>query len=469
MKARTLTNRFVIAVGFGAVLLGVVAYAAAGEACGAGKTVRPESSGFRAALTKRNLVAAPAAQAGDAVMEWNQQAATRTLAAAPALAPVQQTRVMAIVQTAVHDAVNGLTGEYETYLSPDPPPAGASPEAAAVAAAHHALRNLPVNQAAIPPGNLSLDDAFAASLAAHGLSEFDPGVEYGRTAAAAVLAARAGDNSAVAHLPVFYTAPGAGSPGVWVPLSGALNAQALLPGWGSVTPFVLRSGSQFRPEAPPALDSEQYARDYDEVKSIGASNSPVRTAEQTQIAQFWLASPTAIWNPVLRQALDANAFSLSAEARAIALFYMAASDSGVACWDAKYVYNFWRPQPAVRGGDADGNGLTAGDAAWLPLHPTPRHPEYPSGHTSNSSAMATTLQLLFGEGAGAPIEVTLSGITRRWNTFDEAAAEVVEARIYSGIHFRTSDEVGARMGRQVAQFVSTHALRPCTKGGSRCD
>jgi hypothetical protein len=454
MKARTLTKRVVIAVGFAAILLGITAYSAAGEACRAGNPVRPDSPEVRASVTKRNLLAAQPSAAGDAVMEWNQQAATRTLTASPALAPVQQTRVMAIVQVAVHDAVNGITGRYETYLSPGPAPAGASGEA------HHALKNLPVNQTP------SLDADFAASLAAHGLSEFDPGVEYGRAAAAAVLAERAGDGSATAQFP--YAAPGAGSPGVWVPVSSAANAQALLPGWGGVTPFVLRSGSQFRPEAPPALDGEQYAKDYNEIKVIGAFNSPVRTLEQTQIAEFWLASPTAIWNPVLRQALDANGLDLSSEARAIALFYLASSDASVACWEAKYAYNFWRPQAAIRGGDADGNDATAGDAAWTPRHPTPRHPEYPSGHTTNSTAMATILGQLFGEGTGAPITVTLSNITRTWGTFDEAAAEVIDARVYSGIHFRTADEVGARLGRQVAQFVSTHALRPCRKGKPRC-
>src|SRR5215207_7336143 len=231
MKARTQTSRLVIAAGFGAALLGVAAYLAAGEACGAGQTARPEASVARAAVTTRNLSVPQPAAPGDAVMEWNQQAATRTLTAAPALAPVQQTRVMAIVQVAVHDAVNGITGEYATYLSPGDAPAGASPEAAAIAAAHPALKNLPVNQSP------SLDADFAASLAAHGLSGLDPGVAYGQAAAAAVLAARAADNSGGAQFP--YAAPGAGSPGVWVPVSAAANAQALLPGWGSVTPFVL--------------------------------------------------------------------------------------------------------------------------------------------------------------------------------------------------------------------------------------
>ena len=466
MRVNTRSRGLAIAVSLGAVLLGVTAYSTISEACEAGTAARPESPAGRAAATTLNLNAALPAAAGDAVAEWNREAVRLALSSPPAipaaLSPVQQTRAMAIVQVAVHDAVNGLTGEYATYLSPGPAPDNASPEAAAIAAAHHALRNLFASQAG------PLDTLYAASLAAHGLSADDPGVGYGRSAATAILEARADDLSAQAQFP--YTAPGAGSPGVWVPVSGAANAQALLPGWGSVTPFVLRDGSQFRPEAPPALGSEQYAEDYNEIKIIGAANSPLRTAEQTRIAQFWLASPTAIWSPVLRQVIAARGLDLSATARAFALFYLATSDTSVACWEAKYAYNFWRPQAAIRAGDADGNDLTAGDAAWTPLHATPRHPEYPSGHTANSGSMAVILGLLFGDDPGVRIEVTLAQpppappITRRWDTFDEALEEVIDARVYSGIHFRTADEVGARLGRQVAQFVSTHALRPCPKG-----
>jgi hypothetical protein len=235
-----------------------------------------------------------------------------------------------------------------------------------------------------------------------------------------------------------------------------------------VTPFVLRSGSQFRPDAPPALDSEQYAKDYNEIKEIGRLNGSTRTDLQTQIATFWRASPTAIWNPVIQQVLAARSPDLSATARTFALFYLAAADASVACWEAKYYYNFWRPQPAISNGDFDGNDLTAGEAGWTPLFATPAHPDYTSGHTTNSSAMATILGLLFEDNPGAPIVVTISGITRQWDTFSAGVEEVIDARVYSGIHFRTADEVGARMGRQVARFVSTHALRPCPKGGSRC-
>jgi membrane-associated phospholipid phosphatase len=393
----------------------------------------------------------------DAVTEWNQHAVTLTLQETPALAPVQQLRVLAIVQVAVHDAVNGITREFETYLSPAAAPQNASAEAAAIAAAHHALRNLFSSQAA------TLDALYLSSLAGHYIADDDPGIPYGRSAAIAIINLRSDDHSAQAQFP--YDAPGTGIPGIWVRLN---NAPALLPGWGAVTPFVLRSGWQFRPDAPPALDSELYARDYNEIKDIGVASSSVRTTEQTQIALFWRASPAAIWNPVLTQVLAVRNLDLSATARAFALIYMAASDAGVACWDAKYSYNFWRPFSAIRGGDSDGNDSTEGNGSWQPLIATPPHPEYPSGHSSVSAAMAGILASIFEDDPGMPISVTLTGITRNWSSFSEGVDEVIDARVYSGIHFRNSDEVGARLGRQVARFVLTHALRSCPKNGGRC-
>jgi hypothetical protein len=243
------------------------------------------------------------------------------------------------------------------------------------------------------------------------------------------------------------------------------NAPASLPGWGNVTPFVLRSGSQFRPDPPAALDSKQYARDYNEIKRIGALNSSTRTNEQTQIALFWRASPTAIWNPALIQVLATRNLNLSATARAFALMYLATADASIACWDAKYAYNFWRPISAIKSGDSDGNESTAADGDWAPFIATPPHPEYPSGHATSSSAMAMILESLFDDNPGVPIVVTQTGITRQWRTFSEGVDEVIEARIYSGIHFRTSDEVGAALGRKVARFVMKHALQRCPKGG----
>ena len=439
MKANTSWKSLVILVALGVALSCVPAYRAS-NSTSVGPTAHPQ-------LTTM-------AEANDVVTEWNQQALTLILLPASALTSVPQVRVMAIVHVAVHDAVNGITGKYDTYLSPGAAPDNASPEAAAIAAAHHTLRNLFQGQAT------SLDSLFAQSLAAHGLSANDPGIAYGRSAAAAILALRANDHSAQAQFD--YDAPGAGTPGVWVRLN---NAPAQLPGWGNVTPFVMRSGSQFRPDPPPALGSKQYAKDYNEIKEIGELNSTTRTNEQTQIALFWRASPAAIWNPVLTQVLATRNLNLSATARVFALFYLASADASIACWDAKYTYNSWRPISAIRGGDSDGNESTAGVAAWSPLIATPPHPEYPSGHATNSSAMAMILESMFEDNPGAPIVVTQTGITRQWHSFGEGVDEVIGARIYSGIHFRTADEVGARLGRKVARFVLNHALQRCSKHG----
>lgn len=386
--------------------------------------------------------------AADPITEWNQLAVTLTLSPAAAQSPVQQTRTMAIVQVSVHDAVNAITRKYDTYGSYANVPPGATPEAAAIAAAHEALRALFPGQA------LLLDTALQASLAANAIPPGDPGLEFGRSVARGILQLRADDHANEAQFD--YTVPGAGSPGVWERLNGA---PALLPGWGNVTPWVIRSAEQFLPEAPPALTSDRYAQDLNEVAAIGARITGARSAEQTGIAMFWRASPTAIWNEALRQALAVRNLDLSQTARVFGLMYLAAADSSTACWYAKYVYNYWRPQRAIANADLDGNDATAGDPSWTPLLPTPPHPEYPSAHGCNSSTMAAVLQAVFSDDPGVTLSMTFSGITRQWYTFSEAVNEVVDARVYSGIHFRNSDETGVRLGRQVAQFVMTHALR----------
>ena len=414
-----------------------------------------------AALMSLLFVAATAAPAGagvDPVLEWNDVA--RQLVVVPALTPVEQTRMMAIVHVAMHDAVSAITREYERYAPGTSAPAGATPEGAAISAAFTALKQLfPAAEA-----QSLLTGRYSASLQNNGIAPSDPGIAFGAAVAAGILALRQNDGAALAKY--VFIPPGAGSIGVWAPVSTAPAAQSLLPGWGAVTTWVLRSGAQFRPDAPPDVGSRRFARDQDEVRTVGAQSTLARTDEQTQIALFWRASPTAIWNPVLRQAVEARALSLSDTARATALFYLAASDASVACWEAKYYYNFWRPQAAIVAGDVDGNPGTVGDPAWLPLVPTPPHPDYPSGHAANSGAMAAILKLLFGDSPGFVIVATSSqnpGFVRKWDTFSEGVDEVIDARVFSGIHFRTADRVGVRLGRQVARFVLTHALRPAKK------
>jgi hypothetical protein len=394
-------------------------------------------------------VASPAASTPDAVMEWNQIALAATVTAGQG--PLPQIRSMAIVQIAVHDAVNAVTRDYETYLDIRRRWWGASEEAAAIAAAHHALVAL------FPAQAQALNDARAASLAARHLRTTDPGIRLGEAVADAILLRRSTDGAAQAQFP--YTAPGAGSAGVWTPIG---TAQALLPGWGNVTPWVLRRAAEFRPDAPPSLSGRRYTRDYNEIKEIGSLTSVTRTAEQTNIARFWLAPPSVIWNGVARRVIEARDLELSSKARTFALLYLVAADASIVCWDAKYAYNYWRPQNAIRGGDADGNDQTLGDPGWTPLFPTPPHPDYLSGHTTNSSAMATVLRELFGDRPGMPIVATSTtnvGFERQWESFTEGVDEVIDARIYSGIHFRTADEVGAWVGRDVAHHVMRRELR----------
>lgn len=384
-----------------------------------------------------------------AVSEWNQIALAATIADEQEPAP--QLRSMAIVQVAMHDAVNVVTRKHKTYLSHAAAPAGASGEAAAIAAAHTALASLFANQID------AFDRARAASLSARRLTEADPGVQLGERVATAILSARADDGASRARFA--FTAPGSGTPGVWVAID---NTPALLPGWGNVTPWVLRSSSEFRPPGPPALGSAIWARDYNEVKQFGSQTGSWRTAEQTEIARFWMSSPSVIWNGVARTIVDARGLDASDTAHVLAMIYLAASDAAVTCWDAKYTFSFWRPQHAIRSGDLDGNAETVGDPDWTPLFPTPPHPDYLSGHTTNSSAMATMLGLFFGDDPGQPIVATSPtnpGFRRQWRTFSEGVQEVVDARIYSGLHYRTSDEVGAQVGRRVARFVFDHALR----------
>jgi hypothetical protein len=398
------------------------------------------------------LTACSAAHATNAITEWNQIALAATVTANQGAIP--QIRSMAIVQVSVHDAVNAITREYDTYLN-IARGGGASVDGAAIAAAHHALVNL------FPAQASALNAARAASLAAHGVGAWDPGIRFGEAVAAAVLKRRSADGSAQAQFS--YTAPDAGTPGVWVQTSAA---PGLLPGWGRVTPWVIEKASHFLPDGPPSLRGRRWARDQNEVRELGSLTSATRTAEETEIARFWLGSPSAIWNGVARQIIDARQLDLSASARTFALMYLAAADASIVCWDAKYQFNFWRPITAIHQGDTDGNDRTSGDPTWAPLFPTPPHPDYLSGHATNSSAMATVLRRLFGDRPAASIVATSPtnvGFEREWESLSEGIEEVIDARIFSGIHYRSSDEDGARVGRDVARYVLGRQLQPRKK------
>jgi vanadium-dependent haloperoxidase-like protein len=385
----------------------------------------------------------------DPVLEWNVNVLQAISTATPS--GVLQSRLAAIVETAVYDAVASFSEDAERYAGIDiQPPPGASMDAAAIAAAHSALVNL------LPAQRASLDALYASSLSARGLTIADPGVAVGEDAASGILASRAADGSASAQFP--YTAPGAGNPGVWVPTPPAF-APASLPGWGNVTPWVMRRGSQFRVPPPPAVDSDVYVRDVEEVRDFGALNSIVRTSDQTEIAKWWPPSAVILWNPIARQVAVARGLSISENARLFALLNVAAADAAIACYESKYAYNVWRPISAIR--NADGVSIPA-DPTWQPFLATPAFPEYPSAHNEISGAMAQILITFFGDTPGVTMVAhspANPAFDHVWTQFSEGIDEVINARVWEGIHFRNSDEQGMRAGRCVGQFVVRHALR----------
>ncbi len=385
----------------------------------------------------------------DPVLEWNVNMLDAISRATTS--GLLHSRWAAIVHAAVYDTVVSFTTDAEPYAGiHEWPSSGASMEAAAIAAAHFALVGL------LPEQRPSLDDLYARSLSTRGLTTADTGVEIGEGVASRILALREADGSASAQFP--YTPPGAGNPGVWAPTPPAF-APALLPGWGKVTPWVVRRGSQFRLPPPPRVNGNRYMRDVEEVRDFGRLDSIVRTPYQTDVARWWSPSAVILWNPVARQVAVAKGLSISENARLFALLNITAADAAIACWDSKYAYNVWRPISAIR--NADGVNIPP-DPHWGPFLATPPFPEYPSAHNEISGAMAQILIALFGDSPGvtmiahSPAHPTFDHL---WTRFGQGIDEVIDARVWEGIHFRNSDEQGIRAGRCVGQFVIRHALR----------
>jgi PAP2 superfamily protein len=387
----------------------------------------------------------PGLAAADAVTEWNEIAVAT--AAAGKHGASDASRVTALVHTAIFDAVNAIEARYTLYKVKVDTPAGASAEAAAVAAAHTVLVRL------YPAQKEALEQAYAKSLAriADGSAKID-GIAVGEKIGVESAALRANDGASAPneYRPVT-------SPGVYV-----LTTLPVSSHWGKVTPWVLERGSQFRPGPPPALSSAEWARDCKEAMDVGGKKSTLRTPEQTEIARFWTIVGPASWDPVLRAAAGAPGRTLAQNARLFALAEMAAADGYIAVFDAKYTYNLWRPITAIRNGDAHGAGTMTRVADWEPLVDTPLHPEYPCAHCITSAAVAAVLEAEFGP---AFPEITMTsptapGVTRRWTTAKAFTDEVSMARIWGGIHYRTSMVVGQAMGRQIGELAVRRYLTP---------
>jgi hypothetical protein len=405
-------------------------------------------------------LAAPAR--ADAVTVWNAIASQAIATATAAGRPGPTTFLdFAMVQVAVYDAVQAIEGRYKPYHVVIPGASG-SPAAAAAKAAHDVLLKLFPAQAEF------LDKAYHGYLASNGLAEDDPGVAVGQQAAAVIIALRANDGSFPVPAPPPFT--GGTDPGVWRPTPSFLPgpppslAPMAAPWLGTVLPYTLNCPAQFRASPPPALTSRRYARDYNEVKALGALFNSDRTPEQTDLAYFWADNFAVQWNRALRAIADAHIDKIGDTARLFALANMAMADSIITSWDSKNHYANWRPVTAIQEGDNDGNWRTAGDPDWQPLFNTPPYPDHTSGANNVTGAVTGILALFFGRDRFT-FEVTSNHPnavlkTRTYKRFSDAAEDVVNARIYLGIHFRFADTAARRQGRQVAKWAFTHFLRP---------
>lgn len=386
----------------------------------------------------------------DAVTDWDRNAC-QIVAAARLGAPVEY-RALAIVGTAVYEAVNAITGRYpptslELQAAPD-----ASVPAAVAAVNRVTLSTL------VPSQQAAIDRAYSAAMAAvpEGSSRAN-GIAIGEKAARAVLGMRSDDGASWHESYRPFT-----SPGVYVP-----TVIPAAPQWPQRRPWNMSSAEQLRPGPPPALSTSQWARDFNEIKALGARTSPSRTAEQTAIARFWEATEAGLYHGLAQSVAGTSGREITQNARLFAAVSQAADDALIAVFDAKYHYGFWRPITAIRNGDADGNDATERDPSWASLIDTPMHPEYPCAHCSLSGAVGTVLRLEVGDGPTPTLATTSStagGAMRSWSRIEDFMEEVANARIYDGVHYRTSTEVGTALGKQVGELAALKYLRPGSQG-----
>jgi membrane-associated phospholipid phosphatase len=381
--------------------------------------------------------------------------------------PPRVARNMAMMHGAMFDAINSFGGAYVSYLPSQIAPTDAVREVAAAAAAHRVASVIYADSDELAVWNASLHESirdFAGVDLARSLL-------FGRSVGDAFLAARANDGS---NAKISYTA--GSDPGNWDRTAPDF-LPALLPGWGEVTPFALETPDQFRPASPPTLDSQQYADAVDEVMRLGAYNSVQRTDDQTEIALFWADgggtfTPPGHWNQIASDVISAKRLGLVESARIFALLNYALADAGIASWDAKYHYDYWRPIDAIRNAGSDGNNSTVQVDNWLPLIATPPFPTYTSGHSTFSRAGAAVLTHLFGEDFAFASEIDRRPsaaqkplpdekvVTRHFTSFWHAAEEAGISRIYGGIHFDFDNIAGAAAGEAVGNWIASRLLLP---------
>ena len=423
--------------------------------------------------------AAPVVTATNPVTDWN-LTAVNTLTTLPGPAggaPPASQISMGMVQGAVYDAVNAITPKHHRpYLLKRRFAATASKDAAVATAASMVLSNIVSTvPASIPfPTRASvlqsLASQYAASLSAIPDSpRKTKGVAAGNAAAAAMIAAREGDGRFGPSQWVPNSAPGH-----WQPLVNPATGQPILdptPWVGGVQPFLMQSSSQFRTAGPLALGSAAYAAEFNEVKALGSINSAVRTATQTYIARWWQSTPVASWNAVARDLIGRQEVDIADSARLLAMANLSAADAGINCWNDKYYWDFWRPWNAIPRAAEDGNPATTAEAGWTALITAP-YPEHPSGHLCNDGAHVAVLRMFFGDVIDGGYQITSASTflapsdpkTRTFGSFSQALAELIEARIWAGLHFRTADVQAEQLGRNVANYMAANYFQPVGRG-----
>jgi hypothetical protein len=415
---------------------------------------------IRTCVTLIALLACSSIAAGaDVVLDWNAIAVSTVISQGQN--PFAQARFLAITQLAVFEAVNAITGDYKPYLGTVAAPAGASVDAAAIAAAYHVLKNY-------FPLAPNLESSYQTSLAtiADGPAKAG-GIATGQAAAAQMIALRVADGSS----PPQFSLPASTEPGVWQLTPSCTPAGGVGFQWQNITPFGIPSvpGSQewiaqFAPGPPPSLTSKRYARAYNEVKKVGSASSDLtaRPQDRADVARFYnTSSPGFVFNLAARQVAVAQSSSLAKNARTLALLNMATNDSLVASFWVKYHYNFWRPETAIFEGSLDGNPKTEPDVTFAPYILTPCFPSYPSNHGSASNGAAEILKRSYGAGGHAitMANPAVPGVTFHYTRFSQITDDISDARIYGGIHYRFDQEAGAELGRDIGAYVYKHNLR----------
>jgi lipoprotein-anchoring transpeptidase ErfK/SrfK len=379
--------------------------------------------------------------AADVVVEWN---AIAVDAPPPAVVGPAHARILGYVHAAIYDAVNGIDRRHAPYMVTASAPAGASAEAAAAAAAHGVLARL------YPAQKATFDAALAKSLQAipDGTAKTD-GATFGTSVAERIFAVSQEDGAA-ATVDYQYGK----QPWSWRPTAPGMTPR--LAQWGKVKPFLIENVAQFSPPGPLPVDGAAYAKEINEVNALGGADSVDRTSRQTATAIFWTVSTPVPFNALARGAAKAKEMGLVESARLFALLNMAGSDSQIVTWEAKYRVGLLRPVTAIRQASTLGNPAIRQDAKWDPLIENPGHPDYPSGHCALTGAAVAVLQHFFGDDATiAATSVTwpLLGVTRSWKTFSDLSKEVIDARVWGGIHTRTADEHADQLGRKVADYA----------------